>query len=381
MMLKKILTAAAAILFALLTLNTLAADISILRQTDGSVPERWKAVSSTIEEQVSKQLYLRSACIECSGLFSRLAGIRNVEGAYKLSNGQLSSRNMQTDPAPSAEAVISLRDYCEDHDMPFLYINLPHKPLSDEDLAQYGIESFTNRTQDDFLRILEEADVDFLDLREPVLSSFADPYDSFYRTDHHWTPEAGLCAAGLIADELETRYGLSAETELLDPALYKTTRYENCFLGEMGKKTGAAYAGTEDLIVVEPVFPTQFSLQIPDLNIDRTGDFSVFLNQNQLQHPSIHKDNLFYYYLFSNRTQFIHNENAANSTRILLIKDSFSQVVSPFLASGICDLVCWDVRYTDQSLREYIRDNTFDLVIVMYTGSHLKETEKIYRFD
>ena len=350
-------------------------------ENDGTLKDKLAAASDTADNQLGSELFLRDFCLEYSGLFTRLAGIRCTEGIVKLDNGQLTGPCSDYDMTPAAEAVSFLNAYCRENDTPFLYINLPHKPLSDEDLTSLGLQSSINHFQDVFLQKLTDEGIDWLDLRGPVLSCFADPYDCFYRTDHHWTPEAGLLAAGIITRELHSRYGLPVETDRLDPDRYETTSYKNVLLGEIGKKTGAVFAVPEDLLVIEPTFPTHLTLSIPSKDIDKTGDFSIFLDQNRLQNSSPHDTYLYYAYMYGNDSpQQLHNEDAEGG-KVLIIKDSFSQVTTPYLAMGIRDLTCWDVRDNPASLLDHIKENDYDLVIVMYTGSMLKSPDRMFRFE
>ena len=383
-------------LFIMISVCTFVITIQTAVGTTGSLHEKLTAVSETAVDEISSRIFLRDFCLDYSGLFSRLAGIRHVEKAFKLDNGQLTQRNAMTDITPAAEAVCELNRFCQDNGTPFLYINPPHKPLYDQDLGQYGINSCTNQNEDKLLRALADEGVDCLDLRGPLYESSSDPYHYFYRTDHHWTAEAGLFTAGVIAREIRTRYGLSTDADILDPAGFETIRYKNCFLGEMGKKTGAAYAFPEDLIIIQPRFPTHLSFRDPSRQIDMTGDFSILLNTALLQKiqaeaspsgngfpwaPSVYDDNLYYTYMYGNSSlQQIHNEDAAGG-RILVVKDSFAQVVNPYLALSVRDLDCWDVRQKTGSLRDQIRENDYDLVIVMYTGSMLNRPKLVYNFE
>lgn len=348
---------------------------------NGTLKDKLAAASETADSKLGNKLFLRDFCLEYSGLFSRVSGIRVVENLVKLDNGQLTGPCSDFDVTPAAEAVIRLDTFCRENDTPFLYINLPNKPLSDRDLTVLGVDSFMNQNEDLFLQRLTDAGIDWLDLRGPVLSCFDDPYDCFYRTDHHWTPEAGLLAAGFITRELHERYGLPVETDRLDPDRYETTRLKNIFLGETGKKTGAVFAGSEDLLIIKPSFPTHLTLSIPNKKIDKTGDFSICLDQSRLQNMSLHKSNLYYAYMYGNDAlQQFHNEDAEGG-RVLIVKDSFSQVVSPYLAMGIRDLTCWDVRDNSASLLDHIKENDYDLVIVMYSANMIKSPGHMYRFE
>ena len=381
MTLKKILTWIAAILFILITVYMFLISGRILHDTEGGPAEKLSALDETVEKAFSNKFVFRNFCLDLRGLFSRITGSRYVSGIYMLDNGFLSYNDHECDVQPSAERVVDLKNDCLSVGTPFLYVNLPEKPLHDEDLARYVSGSFGNINQDRFLAELQKNEVDCFDMRVPYLQHFSDPYAGFYRTDHHWTPEAGLFAAGEISREIRSRYGIPVNTDCLDPALYKTTRYPDCFLGEIGKKTGAVYAGMEDLLIVEPEFPTHLHLTIPSRNLDKTGDFSICLNKERLNVTSVYDSNFYYVYMYGNDgLQHIHNEDISGGN-VLIIKDSLGQVVTPYLAMGLRDLTIWDVRGQNMSLHEYLHENQFDLVILMYNGSMIKATDYMYSFN
>ena len=77
--------------------------------------------------------------------------------------------------------------------------------------------------------------------------------------------------------------------------------------------------------------------------------------------------NFYYSYLFGNDPlQVIENKDQTEGN-ILIVKDSFGQSVNPFLALSAHTVTSWDLRGNDQSLKAYIADHDFDLVIVMYS--------------
>jgi hypothetical protein len=57
--------------------------------------------------------------------------------------------------------------------------------------------------------------------------------------------------------------------------------------------------------------------------------------------------------------------------KVLLLHDSFSDVVQSFLALGLKNLEAMDLRYFDGSLERYIRENQPDLVIVMINAGEI----------
>ena len=60
------------------------------------------------------------------------------------------------------------------------------------------------------------------------------------------------------------------------------------------------------------------------------------------------------------------NRNLSGAN-ILLIKDSFSVSMAPFLAAATGDLTWWDMRKNQYDVFPYIERHRFDAVVIAYT--------------
>jgi len=65
-----------------------------------------------------------------------------------------------------------------------------------------------------------------------------------------------------------------------------------------------------------------------------------------------------------------------NDKKILLIKDSFTHSMIPFLVSSYSDITMIDLRYFNQGISEYMRNNKFDDVVVIYNISNFLEENR-----
>lgn len=70
------------------------------------------------------------------------------------------------------------------------------------------------------------------------------------------------------------------------------------------------------------------------------------------------------------------------SGRVLVLGDSYSQVMVPFLSLGASRVDTLVLRAWDGNLKQYITDNSYDTVIVAYAqfmiGAHDNETSANY---
>ena len=76
------------------------------------------------------------------------------------------------------------------------------------------------------------------------------------------------------------------------------------------------------------------------------------------------------------KKNIITNNMAPNDKRILLIRDSFSCTLAPFLALDAKEITTIDLRhFTECSIEDYIKNGNFDLVIVAYNPSAFTEQQ------
>ena len=298
----------------------------------------------------------------------------------KLDDGTLAFQSLVPVNVPQndhADAVEFLKDYVSNRfNIPFLYIQAPQK-IQPEELPA-GMMNYGNQNADQLLELLDEKGVDTLDLRPGIAAAAAEseaPF--FFRTDHHWTPEAGFAAYQLISKELNTRYGYTAEAQFSDPAQYDVKAYDDWFLGSQGKRVGTRYAGLDGINFWKPRFDTDFTYSAFGFFDDRNGPFEETLLFPERMEP---KDyfNGNPYTLYSGGdyplARMVNHKNP-DGPRILLIRDSFSCAMAPFLALQCGELMTMDMRYFKEDLGGYIEWLQPDLVMIMYSASTTKLDE------
>jgi hypothetical protein len=159
---------------------------------------------------------------------------------------------------------------------------------------------------------------------------------------------------------------------LFDIRNYEVKTYPTPFLGSLGRRIGILYAGCTDKIsVITPRFDS--SLTVLDPSKEITGDFSEAIFDFSVDTGNIYTDSIYHIYSRDISFHIIKNNRAAKQ-RILIIKDSFAQVVAPFLALGVAQIDMIDLRYFDNdSLFGYIEETKPDLVMFLYNPSMLDE--------
>ncbi|SBW09844.1 conserved exported hypothetical protein [uncultured Eubacteriales bacterium] len=303
----------------------------------------------------------------------------------RLNDGSLAFQNLTTAPSDQtahARAIADLRDYAEEElGAPLLYIQAPQKIETDQ--LPDGMENYGNQDADQLLDALSDLDVDTLDLRPALQDAARDPETPalYFNTDHHWTPEGAFLGYQALSAELKEKYGYAADPQFLETASYEVTTYDDWFLGSQGKRVGTLYGGVDSINLWKPRFATDFTYSSPAFFDDRTGPFETsLLFPERLEPKDYFGGNP--YTLYSGGDYPLarmYNNLNPDGPRILLIRDSFSCALAPFLALQCGELMTMDMRYFTDDLASYLDWLNPDLVLVMYSASATR-LDEMYPF-
>lgn len=275
----------------------------------------------------------------------------------------------------NTSAIQSIQVAAEANGADFLYIAVPEKNMIYT--APSNIENHSIDNYERYLAALEQDGIPVLDLYSVMLQKNKIHMDTFFRTDHHWTPETAFWAMGEICSSLNDRYGFSYNPEYTQIANYHTKVYPDWFLGSYGKKVGYFFsaAGPDDITLITPKFETDLTEQRPLVHKERTGTFDqTVLYMDEIEVRDYH--NLSAYAAYSGgdfRLQIVKNNLNPDGKKILMIRDSFAGAVTPFLALNAGELHTIDVRsfHSDEPINvyEYIQQTDPDYVLVLYSGT------------
>ncbi len=319
--------------------------------------------------------------IELNGLINKAVGKRAIIDAepnltvYKYNNGHLSniSSDLNKNYDGRVQNIISLRNFTNDKNIDYLYVNIPFKTDKANPELPEGIIDNSNILMDGLVNGITEAGVSNIDLRQVMHDEGINQYDMFFKTDHHWKPETGLWAVNKINEYLVSEFAYEDKSGLLDIKDYNIDTYNDIFLGSLGRRTSKSYSGIDDLSLIYPKFPTNLTFSIPSKEISREGKFEdTIFDYKYLNHDYYDWSAYSVYTGGDHPYNKIINNNDKSGKKALLIRDSFSCVTAPFLSLCFSELHIFDMRYdTGNSMYEHIEKINPDLVITAYNGDRL----------
>ncbi len=336
-----------------------------------------ESASKTVEPVLLENIPLRYSWVTVNGIFYRAAGMEHIsrDGRiehFLLRDGSMTNVHPTKESGPVADAVVSLSDYLEMKGIPFLHVFVPVKDPDDSFLPA-GMHDYTYENVLSVLDVLRRHGVPGIDLTEEMWTEDTVPSDLFYRTDHHWTAESGMRGAGIICGKMKELYGFPYHEEVFREDYYHKTVYEDWYLGSYGAEVGPLYAGADDFSVFSPKEETDFTFEALDYNglwVNRKGSFDGALTDRSLIGKKRSLSTRCYYtYIGSNYgICTIVNRRSEGTEKILLIRDSFSDVLLPFMSMNYREVTAIDPRYYPfGTIKEYLDGHDVDAVI-MVTG-------------
>lgn len=327
-----------------------------------------------VEEDFVENMWHKELFLNLSGKMARnmnMQGFYSNLGIYVTDDYYIVGRYSYTTTDYEYEQIIDFKDWLDEKGINLLYVNAPIKYVEDELLMEeFGVATYSNQNADLLLQRISDAGIDYIDLRDNLKEDGMNVYDMFYRTDHHWNTESGLWATKVIAEALNEKCGYSIDTHVYDNSQYTFTEYKNCWLGEQGRKLAVSYVGLEDYTLIKPKFDTDFIIT-RDGSGTREGTFDIMIDETILKpNKDIYDGPSWHYTYMSNgiHESEVQNRNVKEG-KVLILADSYSQVIVPFLAIGVSDVKTLLLRYYEKSLREFIETNEFDTVIILYAQS------------
>lgn len=283
-----------------------------------------------------------------------------------------------TNMVSRAVAISQLNQFVKSEGAHFFYVQAPIKGSPIEDQNTLYIHDYANNNADQLLARLKTDEVDFLDLRKILGKgkSAKQYHQMFFKTDHHWLPQTAVEAARAIAEKMQNDYGIQVELSQLSLMKYDVKIKNNFFLGSSGKKLTLARTKPDDFPVLHPKEDTHFSLKWYGSREDQEGNFEIIYDCSAVGVRDYYHANPYSMYGYGDEPLYSF-ENLKLShfkdQKVMIIKDSFTDTMGPFLGMGVKHLVVVDVRAFTGSVERLIQMEKPDVVFLMYTPSFEKE--------
>ena len=174
--------------------------------------------------------------------------------------------------------------------------------------------------------------------------------DIYYRTDHHWTSLGAFYGANAIFEAL----GL----EPLELSDYQKTTVTDQFFGTTFSTSGVRW-----------VRPDSIDTYIPEDGVHVTSWFGAEPSEGSLYVDSYLGVKDKYSYFLGGRQPLcvIESDKASDGPKVLVLRDSYSDSLAPFLTERCSEVHLFDPRNNLTSVKDYVAQNDIDTVLVLYS--------------
>ena len=316
---------------------------------------------NAFEDNFNILLWNKDKYVEYYGLAAKWMKQPKLNNTIKLKNGYLTEERVaysQDVLKKNADDLGNLKTYLEERGSKLLYVQSPYKISKYEKQLPAGIADYSNANMDYFLKCITENEVDTIDIRESFREDGINPYDYFFKTDHHWTPEAGFYTFTKIVEYVENTLGIEIDSQVKKIENYNVENFEAWHLGSNGQRTGVQYGGIDDFHLISPKFDTTITNTITE----ETGSYmDVLIERVVLEQES----RAVYDICYGNSVGgYFYNPNALNQATVVLVTDSMGKVVAPFMTLAFENVYTSGYDFNQEKLEEINPD------LVIYLPYH-----------
>lgn len=341
-------------------------------------------IYTMLEKYTSDYFAFNNICERVSKQFNILLGSRLNTDAYGvnqlfLPNGHMTYERPYKSLDDEIENIRSFSSWLSDEEIKYFHVIIP-APVGDQEdelnVQRAGYQVYSNKMADEFKEALEIYHIDCVDIRDAMIQDNKSYTDSFFQYEHHMVPSAGIWVAGIVSKHIDERMDLVSDSRIFDVRNYSVT--------DAVKKDGLmndklfVYEGKEKIEFLHPDFLTDIDKYIADYDMLLSGSFDDVMYADWY-YPSYNTWNHGIDAIKTYRNNVITTEEP----KILLLTESYSDVISPFLACAYANIDEIDLRLFSGSLQTYIEQTKPDLVISMYSAYDFNSAgaETLYEFE
>ena len=311
------------------------------------------------EDYITDQFPLRDRWIQLKALSERALGKQENNGVYFGADGQTLFAQYAAPTREEMEKRVGYVNTLADNvGIPVYLSIIPDKSWTWADRLPANAPNVDDGWINEMSRSLASQQVNYIDLYGALSGD-----DVFYRTDHHWS------TMGAYQGYLALANAMRGSATILD---HEPSLVSDSFYGTTWSSSGAGWIEPDKMYTWVPeggengqllVYrypegePIEGSLY--DLSKLETKDkYSMFLGGNQ---PLC----------------FIYNPEGAGN--LLVVRDSYSDSLAPFLALDYQQIHLFDPRYYNKSLKQYVADYGIDQVLVLYSASNFATDINLFK--
>ena len=296
------------------------------------------------ESYTSDQIVFRDTWVAIKALGEVLSGKQENNGIYFADDNTLIRRVEDPDSAMVENNIRYLKDFSSRSEVPVYFGLIPTAASVWQEKLPSGAPTADESAWTEWL--YDHSGANNIDLASALEQHSGE--EIYYRTDHHWTSLGAFYGANAILKAM----GL----EELDLSDYEPRVVTNSFLGTNYSSAGAWWTS-----------PDSISVYVPEEGKEVISNFTGREEPGRLYAPEqLDVKNKYAYFLGGNQPLCV-IQSQADGPKLLVIRDSYTDCLAPFLTERFEEVHLFDLRYNRLSPSDYIREHDIDMVLVLYS--------------
>lgn len=308
------------------------------------------------ENYVSDHIAFRDKWVQGKALFERLSGKKENEGIYFAEDSTLIKRIDTPDEGQLEKKISYVNELKKNAGVPVYFGLIPTAA------EVWGDKLPKNAPTADEKSIIEKlysiSEAENIDVAE-ALDGHRDE-EIFYRTDHHWTSLGAYYGACAVFEKMGIQ-----ELNVED---YEQKTVSDSFYGTLYSTSGAGW-----------IEPDRIDTYVRNDNAEVFSYSGKETVKTGLYDESfLAKKDKYSYFMGGNKPLAVVKTQNSELPKLLLIRDSYSDSLVPFLTERFSEIHMIDLRYNKSSIKDYIEENSIDTVLVLYGFSTFAESGDLF---
>ena len=308
------------------------------------------------EDYVSDHIVGRDFWVAAKAWSERLSGKQENEGVYFGKQDTLINRVKDPDPEKLEQDTGHLDTLVGNVSVPVYFGLIPSAAEIWRDRLPAGAPTADERAVIDQLYFSTGAST--IDLYGALEAHSEE--DLYYRTDHHWTSLGAFYGANAIFE------AMGLEPIRLED--YTKTTVSDQFYGTSFSTSGVRWLP-----------PDSIDAYVPDQGIKVTSYFKGTPEEGSLYVESwLAEKDKYSYFLGGRQPLCVVEKEGSTGPRVLVIRDSYSDSLAPFLTERFSEVHLFDPRDNLTSIKNYVEEHEIDAVVVLYSFANFTTDQNLF---
>lgn len=308
--------------------------------------------TSKLEKYLEDQFPLRDGWMGLKNRYEYLLGKREFHGVYLCGDRLI---HKIEDASRAEQNIAYLQKLTELTDVPVYLGLIPTAAEVYRDRLPAGAENFDQAA---YLEKVRESVPDAVWVDMEKWMDGASDASLFYRTDHHWTSAGAWHGYAALMEAMGEPFEPLGTPETVSDDFYGTL-YSSSGVHWLAPDTIERYVSGESVTVENFEKGETHGLYV-DSFLGEKDKYASFLGGNTPLY-------------------IIRNPEAASEEKLLVVRDSYSDAMAPFLSQYFAEIHLVDLRYYRTSVAEYARENGMDRIFVCYSVENfVKDMDAVF---